>query len=127
MDALLLALLPLLALGLAGLRRVPAHEVHVLLRHGRYRRALPPGLHWVVPGLDRIGQRFLRAAKQRQQVALGRYHALRGQVFPGGHLQERHEGFVALLADQGLGVVDELLKVLDPLEKRFSVLVPAHT
>lgn len=57
MDALLLALLPLLALGLAGLRRVPAHEVHVLLRHGRYRRALPPGLHWVVPGLDRIGQR----------------------------------------------------------------------
>jgi regulator of protease activity HflC (stomatin/prohibitin superfamily) len=57
MDALILALLPLIALALAGLRRVPAHEVHVLLRHGRYLRALPPGLHWVVPGLDRIGQR----------------------------------------------------------------------
>ncbi len=91
------------------------------------RRSVASAEQRAMNALDRIGQRFLRAAKQRQQVALGRYHALRGQVFPGGHLQERHEGFVALLADQGLGVVDELLNVLDPLEKRFSVLVPAHT
>ncbi len=46
--------LPLLLFALAGLRRVPEQNVLTVHRFGRYRRTLAPGLHWVVPGLDRI-------------------------------------------------------------------------
>lgn len=48
-----------LALGLAALRRVPDGQVHTVHRFGRYVRALPPGLHLVWPGLDRVAQRVL--------------------------------------------------------------------
>lgn len=46
-------LFPML-LGLAGLRRVPVGQVATVHRFGRYARTLTPGLHWVLPGLDRI-------------------------------------------------------------------------
>lgn len=39
---------------LAGLRRVPEDQVVTVHRFGRYVGTLMPGLHWVVPGLDRI-------------------------------------------------------------------------
>lgn len=52
LPVLLLALAILLVL--AGLRRVPEDQVVTLHRFGRYVGTLTPGLHWVVPGLDRI-------------------------------------------------------------------------
>ncbi|MBK8339415.1 MAG: bacillithiol biosynthesis BshC [Flavobacteriales bacterium] len=75
-------------------------------------------------GLDHLEQRLVRSAKQAHAVAIGRYHKVREGVFPGGVLQERREGFLTVLADHGLGVMDELIGSLDPIEKRFSVFVP---
>lgn len=40
---------------LGGLRRLPQNSVFTLSRFGRYRRTLGPGWHWVLPGLDRLG------------------------------------------------------------------------
>lgn len=74
-------------------------------------------------GLDHLEQRLIRTAKKEQSVALGRYHKLREGIFPGGVLQERHDGFLTLLADHGTGVMDELIEALDPFEKKFSVFV----
>jgi regulator of protease activity HflC (stomatin/prohibitin superfamily) len=57
MNEMLLALTAIL-LGLlaVGVRRVPAQRVLAVHRRGRV-RSLGPGWHWVVPGLDRVGQR----------------------------------------------------------------------
>ena len=74
-------------------------------------------------GLDRMEQRLVRAAKLRSEAQLRRYQAVREAVFPGGVLQERREGFLTLLADHGLALIDQLVEALDPLEKRFSVFV----
>jgi bacillithiol biosynthesis cysteine-adding enzyme BshC len=74
-------------------------------------------------GLERMEQRLLRTAKQHNEVTLRRYQAIREAIFPGGVLQERREGFLSLLADHGLSMIDRLLTELDPLEKHFSVFV----
>lgn len=51
--ATLIALL-LATLLLASLRRVPEGQVHTVHRFGHFVRALPPGLHLVLPFVDRI-------------------------------------------------------------------------
>lgn len=43
------------AFAAVGWRRVPPGCVATLQRAGRYRRTLDPGLHWVLPGIDRLG------------------------------------------------------------------------
>ena len=53
-EILILASLLPLAFLAAGLRRVPAQRVLSVRRLGRV-RAMGPGWHWVVPGLDRVG------------------------------------------------------------------------
>jgi hypothetical protein len=56
MNEILLALTVfLIGLVAVGLRRVPAQRVLAVRRRGRV-RSLGPGWHWVVPGLDRVGQ-----------------------------------------------------------------------
>ncbi|PKM03121.1 MAG: hypothetical protein CVV17_04810 [Gammaproteobacteria bacterium HGW-Gammaproteobacteria-7] len=54
LSLFVILLLAFVALGLVGLRRVPAGRVVTVHRRGRYVRALMPGLHWVLPGIDRI-------------------------------------------------------------------------
>lgn len=47
----------LLAFVLAGLRKVPEGCAYTVRRFGRYARTLPPGLGFVLPLVERIGQR----------------------------------------------------------------------
>ena len=49
--------LSLLALLLAGLRRVPEGRAYTVHRFGRFVRTLPPGFGFVMPLVERIGQR----------------------------------------------------------------------
>lgn len=53
----ILLCLGLLAYMLAGLRRVPEGCAYTVRRFGRYARTLPPGLGFVLPVIERIGQR----------------------------------------------------------------------
>jgi hypothetical protein len=57
MIALLVSLV-LVSLLCTLLRRVPAGHVQSLHRRGRPPRMLQPGLHLVLPGLDRLGHRI---------------------------------------------------------------------
>ena len=50
-----LCLLPSLAFVAAGWRRVPPGCAATLRRGGRYRDALGPGWHWLLPGVERLG------------------------------------------------------------------------
>lgn len=42
---------------LAGLKRVPEGSAYTVHRFGRYVRTLPPGLAFVLPGIERVAQR----------------------------------------------------------------------
>lgn len=52
-----LAAFALLALLLASLRRVPEGSAYTVHRFGRFVRTLPPGFGFVLPLIERIGQR----------------------------------------------------------------------
>ena len=45
------------ALVFMGVKTVPQGFEYTVERFGRYTRTLPPGLHLIVPLVDRIGQR----------------------------------------------------------------------
>ncbi|WP_049621338.1 SPFH domain-containing protein [Frateuria defendens] len=83
MLPLTLLLVLCLAAVLAGaFRRVPAGQVHSLYRHGRLRRLLQPGVHAVLPLVDRIGHRIdLAGQVLRFQEALPDAHDVRGTVY----------------------------------------------
>lgn len=40
-----------------SMRRVPDGQAHMVYRFGTYRRTLPSGLHWILPGVERIAHR----------------------------------------------------------------------
>lgn len=81
MNALLALAVSILAL-LAGVRWVPSGHVQGLYRHGRLRRMLQPGLHLVLPGLDRLGHRIDLTGQVLQfQEALADAHGVRGTVY----------------------------------------------
>jgi len=72
-------------------------------------------------GLDRIEQGLVRAAKRDQEVALRRIDTVHAALFPGGGLQERRDNILPLLASKGLGELDRLCELLDPLDLRFTL------
>lgn len=53
-PTILLLLVPLALLVLPGIRIVPEAHRAVVLRLGRFYGVLGPGLHWILPGLDRV-------------------------------------------------------------------------
>ncbi len=73
--------------------------------------------------LRHLGRGFVRAAKQQQQVAMGRMAAVQQALFPAGGLQERRQNIMPMLAAHGLARLDALLEVLDPLDARFTLIV----
>lgn len=58
MTILALTLMFALLIAFAALRRVPAGHVYSLYRGDRQLRLLRPGLHWIIPALDRINHRI---------------------------------------------------------------------
>ena len=51
---------------LSAVKRVPPHSAHVVERLGRYLRTLEPGVHVILPFLDRVAFRFSLAPKEEQ-------------------------------------------------------------
>ncbi|MBL7962433.1 MAG: bacillithiol biosynthesis cysteine-adding enzyme BshC [Flavobacteriales bacterium] len=74
-------------------------------------------------GLDHLEQKLIRAAKREQEQMLQRLDRIHAHAFPEGVLQERRENILPWLVRHGTPLLDHLLAGLDPLEKRFSVLV----
>lgn len=83
MIALVLSI-ALLLFGLAAVavKRVPAGQVVSVYRHGKPRRLLQPGTHFMVPGLDRVGHRIdLGGQVLRFEEPLPDAHDVRGTVY----------------------------------------------
>lgn len=72
----------LLAAIAAALKYVPEGHVYSLYRAGHPRRLLEPGLHWVVPGLDRVANRIDLGGRTLQfdEPAIGN-QAMHGTVY----------------------------------------------
>jgi regulator of protease activity HflC (stomatin/prohibitin superfamily) len=82
MMTTLLTLTVFLALLVGAVKRVPEGRVHSLYRHGKLRRLLQPGLHLVLPGLDRVGHRIdLTGQVLRFQEPLPSASHLSGTVY----------------------------------------------
>lgn len=72
----------LLSLAIVAVKRVPAGQVVSIYRHGKPRRLLQPGTHFVVPGLDRVGHHIdLGGQVLRFEEPLPDAHDVRGTVY----------------------------------------------
>ena len=60
---LLIALAAIVVLGLLSLRRVPADHTYTIDRLGRFHRTVAPGIHFIIPLIDRITHRVSMAGR----------------------------------------------------------------
>lgn len=82
LTTLTLALTILIALLAGVIRRVPAGQVYSLHRHGRPARLLQPGLHLVIPVLDKVAHKINLAGQiLRFEEPLADAHEVRGTVY----------------------------------------------
>jgi hypothetical protein len=111
MTILALTLLFGLLVAIAALKRVPDGHVYSLHRGDQPLRLLQPGLHWIVPGLDRIAHRIdLGGQMLRFDAPVADAPALRGTVYWQVLEPER--------ADAVMGEVEQLIRrgALDALQ-----------
>lgn len=82
MTITLLTMLTCLALLAGTVKRVPEGRVHSVYRHGKLQRLLQPGVHFVLPGLDRVGHRIdLAGQVLRFQEPLAASSRVHGTVY----------------------------------------------
>jgi bacillithiol biosynthesis cysteine-adding enzyme BshC len=75
-----------------------------------------------IKSLDQLGDRLVRAEKQRHEVALNQLQKLNEKFFPNGGLQERVENFIPFYLKYGNRFFEILLNELDPFEEGFVVI-----
>jgi regulator of protease activity HflC (stomatin/prohibitin superfamily) len=72
----------LAALCASAIRRVPSGQVHSLYRHGKPVRLLKPGIHMVLPLLERVANKINLAGQiLRFEEPLADAHDVRGTVY----------------------------------------------
>ena len=62
-TGLLIALIAIVALALLSLRRVPTDHTYTINRLGRFHRTVAPGIHFLIPLVDRITHRVSMAGR----------------------------------------------------------------
>lgn len=72
--------------------------------------------------LDQLGDRLIKAEKQKHEVALNQLQKLIAKFFPDGGLQERVENFIPFYLRYGDQFFEILLKELDPFEEGFVLI-----
>ncbi len=73
--------------------------------------------------IENIGNRFLKAQKQKKEVELNQIDKLLDQFFPDGNLQERKENIVSFILRHGVEIIDFFVEHLDPFVKEFYLLI----
>ena len=72
--------------------------------------------------MNRLEKKLLKADKRNHQDALEQIDRIKEQLFPKGGLQERTENFTVPYIKHGPELVDELIRLFDPLEFKFTIL-----
>jgi hypothetical protein len=73
-------------------------------------------------GVDHLEERLLKAQKVKLKDQVERLALLHEQLFPGGKLQERIEGFGDFYQEHGNSFIDFLVETFEPLSGQFSIL-----
>jgi bacillithiol synthase len=77
----------------------------------------------VLNSLDTLEGKLLRAEKNRHDIAINQIRSLKDRLFPEQGLQERYENFMGFYLRYGQAFFEVLQANLDPLDKRFVVVV----
>lgn len=72
-------------------------------------------------GIETIEKKISKAIKRKEEVELNRMSKIQQKLFPDNGLQERKENFLEVINDYGFEILHEMIKTLDPLDKRFTV------
>ncbi len=73
--------------------------------------------------LEQLEVRLTRAEKQKHDTAIQQIRNLKEKLFPGNGLQERYDNFLPLYLKHGEEFFKVLKRSLDPLEKKFTVVI----
>ena len=73
-------------------------------------------------GLDNLEKRLLKAEKRKYQDVTNRIKKLQDELFPNQSLEERQRNFSELYLEYGDGLVQNLMKSLNPLSGEFQIL-----
>ncbi|MFY0625124.1 MAG: bacillithiol biosynthesis cysteine-adding enzyme BshC [Reichenbachiella sp.] len=72
-------------------------------------------------GLENVEKRLKKSEEQKHETALNQLATLKGKLFPGGGLQERHDNFLNFYINNPK-FIDELLENMDAFDIRMHVL-----
>ncbi|MCB9185438.1 MAG: bacillithiol biosynthesis cysteine-adding enzyme BshC [Flavobacteriales bacterium] len=72
-------------------------------------------------GIEQWKSRFTRALKNQNEVSVNRIRKLHKKLFPNGYLQERHDNFLAMYAQNPTSFIDDLYQAIDPLKTECRV------
>lgn len=75
-----------------------------------------------INGLNHLEKRLMKAQKRKHKDQLERLMALRAELFPGGHLQERTQNMSQWYYVYGTDIVTLLKSEIKPLEFQFHIL-----
>ena len=73
-------------------------------------------------GLDKLEKRLLKAQKRKMNEVVSRIKLLQDAVFPNRSLEERTRNFTEIYLSYGPKLIDDLLEVIDPFSKNFTVV-----
>ena len=76
-----------------------------------------------IKGLEQLENKLLRAEKRNFEVAIQQIRSLKSKLFPNNGLQERKDNFLALYSKHGDDFIQTLKQHLNPLSKKFNVLI----
>jgi len=76
----------------------------------------------MLKSVEHMEQKFHKSIRQKEENTINQIRGLREKLFPGNGLQERKESFMQYASLEGMGLMDELLTHLNPLDKSFVVL-----
>ena len=71
---------------------------------------------------DQLEFRLRKTLKDKHQINIDRIHATFRKIFPESNLQERKTNFLEFLDKYGFEMIDELVELLNPMDKRFLVV-----
>lgn len=72
-------------------------------------------------GIEQWKSRFTRALKSQNEVSVNRIRRVHKKLFPNGYLQERHDNFMALYAQNSERFFDELYNAVEPFGSECRV------
>lgn len=77
--------------------------------------------------LDKLEGRLIKSAKQKHETDVKKIRNLVDRFFPNRGLQERRENFAAIWLRVGPSMIDTLIRELDPLDERFTIIQERKT